>query len=86
MNDARTDNPNDATQPSIESARETAVRGLAQRATSGSLTLDEYAERVLAVEQAASAEELDAALLLPIEENSRTSLQHRARAQLDGSP
>jgi len=60
MNDARTGDPNHAPQLSIESARETAVRRLAQHATSGSLTLDEYAERAFAVEQAASVEELDA--------------------------
>jgi hypothetical protein len=79
MNDARTDNPNDATQPSIESARETAVRGLAQRATSGSLTLDEYAERALAVRQAASAEELDVALLGLPEEAAGAPAARRPR-------
>jgi len=62
MNDARTDDPNDATQPSSEYTRETAVRGLGHRATSGSLTLDEYAERAAAIQQAATTEELDALL------------------------
>ena len=46
----------------LESARETAVNELAQQATSTHLTLDEYAERAVAVEQAASVDELDAAV------------------------
>ena len=62
MNDARPGNANDASQPAIDSARETAVRGLAQQASGGSLTLDEYAERIRAVEQATGAEELAAVM------------------------
>jgi hypothetical protein len=79
MNDTRTDDPNDATQPSIESARETAVRALAHRAVSGSVTLDEYAERALAVQQAASMEELDAALLGTPEEAAGAPAARRPR-------
>lgn len=47
---------------SVESARETAVNDLARQATSAGVTLDEYAERAVAVEQAASVEELEAAV------------------------
>jgi DUF1707 SHOCT-like domain len=47
---------------SVEPARETAVNDLARQATGGGLTLDEYAERAVAVEQAATAEELEAAV------------------------
>jgi hypothetical protein len=62
MNEARKDPANDATQPSVESARATAVRGLAQHAVNGGLTLDEYAERAVAVEEAATATEIDAVM------------------------
>jgi len=48
--------------PSVETARETAVNDLAQQASSGGLTLDEYAERAVALEQAATVEELHAAV------------------------
>lgn len=41
-------------QPSIESARETAFEGLAQEVIGGTLTLDEYAERAVAIRQAAT--------------------------------
>jgi hypothetical protein len=78
MNDARADDRNEATQPSIESARETAVRGLAQHAISGSLTLDEYAERATAVQQAATADELDAAVQGLPEETAGVSPARRA--------
>ena len=47
---------------SVESARETAVRRLATHATSGGLTLDEYAGRASAVDQAVTADEFDTAL------------------------
>jgi hypothetical protein len=45
---------------SLESARERAVNDLAQEPSSDGLTLDEYAERAVAVEQAATVEELEA--------------------------
>ncbi len=51
-----------AARGSVESAREKAFNDLAQQANSGVLTLDEYAERAVAVEQAASVEELEAAV------------------------
>jgi hypothetical protein len=44
---------------SVESAREAAVRALAERAISGGLTLDEYTERAAAVERATTVDELD---------------------------
>jgi hypothetical protein len=56
--------------PSVETARETAVNALAQQASSGGLTLDEYAERAVALEQAATVEELHAAVRGLPEENA----------------
>jgi hypothetical protein len=57
----------------LETARETAVSDLAQQASSG-LTLDEYAERAVALEQAATVEELSAAVRgLPEEITAATS-------------
>jgi len=67
MNDARTDGPNDATQPPIESTREAAARRLAQHAISGSLTLEEYAERAFALQRAATPQDADALVELPEE-------------------
>jgi hypothetical protein len=49
-------------QPAIESARESAVTRLGRSATGDTLTLDEYARRVAALEQAVTAEEIEAAL------------------------
>jgi hypothetical protein len=79
MNDIRTDGPKDAMQPPIEPARETSARGLAQRATVGSLTLDEYAERARAVEQAGSTEELEAAVRGVPEESAGAPSVRRPR-------
>jgi DUF1707 SHOCT-like domain len=62
MSDRDPDQAPEAGQPSIESARETAIARLGQGATGGSLTLDEYAGRVAALEQAVTVEELDGAL------------------------
>lgn len=45
-----------------EPDRAAAVRRIAAQAAGGGLTLEEYAERVLAVEQAANAEEVEAAV------------------------
>jgi hypothetical protein len=45
---------------SIESARETAFTALAQRAIGGGLTLGEYAERAVAIQQAGTTNEIDA--------------------------
>jgi Domain of unknown function (DUF1707) len=68
--DAMTDGPDPSTaaaQPGApgtlsEPDRAAAVRRIAGQAAGGGLTLEEYAERVLAVEQAASAEEVEAAV------------------------
>jgi hypothetical protein len=78
MSDASTDSAAFEAQLSIEAARETAARSLAQRATGG-LTLDEYAERAMAVEDAATTEELDAALHGLPEETASVSPAHRGR-------
>ncbi len=67
MNAASTNPPNDVAQPSIESAQEAAAKRLAEHVIGGGLTLDEYAERAAAIQQAATAEEIDAALGLPEE-------------------
>jgi hypothetical protein len=76
MNDASTDSAHDAEQSSIQAARQTAVRRLAQQAI-GSLTLDEYAERALAVEQAETPDEIDAALQgLPEETDAVAPARH----------
>ena len=47
----------------IDVARAAAARRVAEQAQSGGLTLDEYAERAAAIEQAATVEELDAAVV-----------------------
>jgi hypothetical protein len=60
------------------SRAEQAVRSLAQRVI-GSLTLDEYAERAFALEQAETADELDAALRGLPEETAGVSAARRAR-------
>lgn len=57
-------------QAPVENARETAVNDLARQASSGGLTLDEYAERAVALEQAATVEELNAAVRGLPEENA----------------
>jgi len=73
------DPPSDAAQPSIESAREAALRRLAQNATSGSLTLEEYTEGAIAVEQAAGADELEAAVRGAPEEAAGAPAARRPR-------
>jgi len=50
----------DMARPSIESARETASKTLAQLAIGAGLILDEYAERAAAIQQAATTTEIDA--------------------------
>jgi len=79
MNDAHTDPAHDVTQRSVDVARERAVRGLAQHAVSGRLTLEEYAERAVAVAQAATADEVDAAVQGLPEEFAGLSPARRAR-------
>jgi hypothetical protein len=79
MSDAPTGGPNEVPEPSIRSARETAVERLAEHATGGRLTLDEYAERAVALEQAATVDELNAAVLGLPEETSGTGPGRRAR-------
>lgn len=59
MNDIGTRTAETA-QPTIESAREAAARDLEQGAVGGNLTLGEYAERAVAIEQAESVDEIDA--------------------------
>ena len=79
MNDAPGGGSNDVPESSIESARETAVKGLAEHAASGSLTLDEYAERAVAVERAATVEELNAVVLGLPEESAGVAPGRPAR-------
>lgn len=79
MNDARTDRPSDVAQASVESAREKAVRRLSEHATGGSMTLDEYAERAVSIERAATSEELKAALVGLPEETAGVSPARRGR-------
>jgi len=62
MNEATTEQAFDVLEGSIESAREAAFEGLARQAIGGGSTLDEYAERAAATQQAATAQELDALL------------------------
>jgi hypothetical protein len=50
----------DTAQPSIESARQTAFKELSQQTIGGGVTLDEYAERAVAIQGAATTDELDA--------------------------
>ena len=58
----------------VETARETAVNDLAQQASSDGLTLDEFAECAVALEQAATVEEVSAAVRgLPEETAAATS-------------
>ena len=45
---------------SLDSARQSALNGLAQLAAGGGLTLGEYAERAVAIQQAATTNEIDA--------------------------
>jgi hypothetical protein len=69
----------DATHPSLESARDAAIARLAERSTAGILTLDEYTERAVAVEQAVAAEEIDAVLHSVPENASAAPAARRAR-------
>jgi hypothetical protein len=73
------DRAHDVARSSIESTRKTALTRLAQQAMSGSLTLDNYAERAAAAEQAATTEELDVAVLGLAEETAALSSARRAR-------
>jgi len=69
MDEIKPDSAAEARGQAVEQARRAAVEELAQQAGQGHLTLDEYAERATAVEQAAAVEELDAVLRgLPGEE------------------
>jgi hypothetical protein len=52
----------DVSGPRVEAVRQAAFDDLAQLARSGGLTLDEYAERAVVVEQAATVDELNAAV------------------------
>ena len=60
MSDSTSGPTGDVSQPSVDSARETAFKTLAQQAIGGALTLDEYAERAVAIQQAATTDEIDA--------------------------
>jgi hypothetical protein len=67
----------DVAQQSVASARAAAVTQLAERSVHQGLTLDEYAERAAAVEQAASVEELEAAVQgLPEERAAAPPVRH----------
>jgi uncharacterized protein DUF1707 len=83
MSDGPTDPTTTAAQPSApaspsEPDRAAAIRRIAAQASGGGLTLGEYAERVLAVEQAASAEEVEAAIAgLPEEAGAAPATSHR---------
>jgi len=79
MHDVRTDDLNEAGQPSIDPARQAAARELAQNATGGGLTLDEYAERAAALEQAATPAELEAVLAEAPPETAPVSAARRGR-------
>jgi len=60
MSDSPSGPAGDMPQRSAESARETAFKALAQQAVDGGLTLGEYAERAVAIQQAATIDEIDA--------------------------
>jgi len=62
MSDSPSGPAGNAAQPSNESARDTAFRGLAQETIGGGLILDEYAERAVAIQQSATDDELQAVL------------------------
>ena len=66
-------------QPSIESAREMAFQRLAQQAIGGGLTLNEYAERAIAIQQAATHDELDAVVQPAPSETARAPAARRPR-------
>lgn len=63
----------------VEVARQEAVNDLAQLASSGGLTLGEYAERAVAIEQAATVEELSAAVRGVPEETAAATPARGAR-------
>ena len=63
----------------VDAARERAAGDLARRASSGGLTLDEYAERAVALEQGATVEEFDAAVRGLPEESAADTSSRRAR-------
>jgi hypothetical protein len=50
----------DMAQPSVESARETAFKALARQTVEGGLTLNDYAEHAVAIQQAMTTDEIDA--------------------------
>lgn len=79
MPEIDTEHRQDVARLPLESARETAVNDLAERASSAHLTLDDYAERAVAVEQAASVEELDAAVRGLSEQAGATTEAHAGR-------
>jgi len=79
MNDASTNPTNDVSQPATESAREAAFNGLAEHVIGGGMTLDEYAERAFAIQQAATTDELDALPLGLPEEDTGAPAARRPR-------
>jgi hypothetical protein len=60
MSDSLSSQPGAGAQPSVDSARQAALKGLSQLAIGDGLTLDEYAERAAAMQQAATIDELGA--------------------------
>lgn len=69
--------PSAPTGAPLEPDRAAAVRRIAAQAAGGGLTLEEYAERVTAVEQAANGEEVDAAVAGLPEESGASAASHR---------
>ena len=79
MNEIGARHADDAMQPGVESAREAAASDLAQGAVGGNLTLGEYAERAAAIEQAATVDEIDAAVHGLPEEAANVAPARRGR-------
>jgi hypothetical protein len=79
MSDARPGDAPEVAQPSLESARSKARTTLGRHATGGSLTLNEYGEHARAIEQAATVDEIDAALRTLPRENAGSAPARRGR-------
>jgi hypothetical protein len=79
MQQIDSEHQHDLARPPVEIARQTAFNDLARQASGGGLTLDEYAERAIALEQAATIEELEAAVRGLPEENAAATSARGAR-------
>jgi hypothetical protein len=60
MTDSPSGPAGDMAQPSVESARVTAFKALARQTVEGGLTLGDYAEHAVAIQQAVTTDEIDA--------------------------